>query len=429
MTSTFDNDNDVIISWLEKIISYARDNQYIFITQCCWWLASSIGLKEGLVIHIDNLRIRAEAYQAPSNTCPDSSDVHPDWINQIEWSISDRKEASDSRSQDSSKLESELLCTSEDSLHNQILEDCQKFLQESKLARKKVARQSLEASRRLPKKPVLGTSRVQKKPRKSYKNQTSGIEKPELDQRKAAGVCHRCAWPQGRKGAHKTLDCFRWARKEKGTAAVPKAMQYQKIKEKLNTIKGRSKNLYLGRWNPPIISLPLARWTSMNTFAITLDKSYCKDWNSSAKTKFCSLNLFSLLYPQTQINEIEVSLKYGIPSVFHSVLWVVAMLFSSITTSVPIFVNVKTSTWQTVHNSICDITNHLLVYTNVPQFDSSMWWWKFLLHPFTEECSSWLYRPLWCILTNHSYLAVVVHKIYFVDTRFSVSWSRTVVGV
>jgi len=40
----------------------------------------------------------------------------------------------------------------------------------------------------------------------------------------------------------------------------------------------------------------------------------------SAKTKSPSLNLFSLLYPQTQKNEIEVSLKYGIALLFQSVL-------------------------------------------------------------------------------------------------------------
>jgi len=40
----------------------------------------------------------------------------------------------------------------------------------------------------------------------------------------------------------------------------------------------------------------------------------------SAKTKSPSLNLFSLLYPQTQKNEIEVSLKYGIAWLFHIVL-------------------------------------------------------------------------------------------------------------
>jgi hypothetical protein len=41
---------------------------------------------------------------------------------------------------------------------------------------------------------------------------------------------------------------------------------------------------------------------------------------SSAKTKSPLLNLFSLLYPQTQINEIEVSMKYGIALLFQIVL-------------------------------------------------------------------------------------------------------------
>jgi len=40
---------------------------------------------------------------------------------------------------------------------------------------------------------------------------------------------------------------------------------------------------------------------------------------SSAKTISPSLNLFILLYPQTQKNEIEVSLKYRITLLFQGV--------------------------------------------------------------------------------------------------------------
>ena len=68
------------------------------------------------------------------------------------------------------------------------------------------------------------------KSKKTYAEQTEGIEKSELDRRKAAGECQRCAWPGDRKGAHKTMDCFRWARKETGTAPFPKAKDYQKLK-------------------------------------------------------------------------------------------------------------------------------------------------------------------------------------------------------
>jgi len=63
MTITFENNNDVIVYTLEKIICYARDNSYIFVAQSVWWIASIIGLSEGLGTHIDNLRIRFEATQ------------------------------------------------------------------------------------------------------------------------------------------------------------------------------------------------------------------------------------------------------------------------------------------------------------------------------------------------------------------------------
>jgi hypothetical protein len=56
MTTTFESDQDVIIYALEKIISFARDNQYIFLAQSIWWISSIIGLQQELVIHIDKLR-------------------------------------------------------------------------------------------------------------------------------------------------------------------------------------------------------------------------------------------------------------------------------------------------------------------------------------------------------------------------------------
>jgi len=79
MTITFENDNDVIVYALEKVISYARGTQQIFVAQCIWWLASIIGLEQALVIHIDNLRKRE--YSAPSEKYSDI--VHPDRTQQI----------------------------------------------------------------------------------------------------------------------------------------------------------------------------------------------------------------------------------------------------------------------------------------------------------------------------------------------------------
>jgi hypothetical protein len=72
--------------------------------------------------------------------------------------------------------------------------------------------------------------KLRNKSNKIYAEQTEGIDKSELDRRKAAGECQRCAWPGDRKGAHITMDCFRWAKKDVGTAPFPKAKEYQKLK-------------------------------------------------------------------------------------------------------------------------------------------------------------------------------------------------------
>jgi hypothetical protein len=63
MTITFENDKDVIVYALEKIISFARENQYLFVANCAWWLAGIIGLDSGLTIFIDNLETQKRAKQ------------------------------------------------------------------------------------------------------------------------------------------------------------------------------------------------------------------------------------------------------------------------------------------------------------------------------------------------------------------------------
>jgi len=64
MTITFEYDNDVIVYALEKIIAYARRTQHIFVAQCVWWLASIIGLEQGLVNYLDTLQSREEVSTA-----------------------------------------------------------------------------------------------------------------------------------------------------------------------------------------------------------------------------------------------------------------------------------------------------------------------------------------------------------------------------
>jgi hypothetical protein len=56
MTITFANDNDMIVYALEKISSYTRDTQNMFLAESVWWIASIIGLQQGLVIDSDNLK-------------------------------------------------------------------------------------------------------------------------------------------------------------------------------------------------------------------------------------------------------------------------------------------------------------------------------------------------------------------------------------
>jgi len=61
MTITFETDSDVIVYALEKVVSFARENQYLFVANCAWWIAGIIRLEQGSIIHIDNLRERGHS--------------------------------------------------------------------------------------------------------------------------------------------------------------------------------------------------------------------------------------------------------------------------------------------------------------------------------------------------------------------------------
>jgi hypothetical protein len=58
MTIIFENDSDVIVYALEKVISFARENEYLLVANCAWWIAGIIGLDSGLIAHINNLAFR-----------------------------------------------------------------------------------------------------------------------------------------------------------------------------------------------------------------------------------------------------------------------------------------------------------------------------------------------------------------------------------
>lgn len=70
MTITFENDNDIIAYALERIISFAQQNQYLFVANCIWWIAGIIGLDKGLTISIENLEIRQGISYQELSTIP-----------------------------------------------------------------------------------------------------------------------------------------------------------------------------------------------------------------------------------------------------------------------------------------------------------------------------------------------------------------------
>ena len=107
---------------------------------------------------------------------------------------------------------------------------------------------------------------------------------------------------------------------------------------------------------------------------MSIDPSSYGRSSTSAKTKFPSLNWFSILYTQTQNNEIEVSQIDNCALMLRSVIWVIGMQDSSATVSVPTSANLTTSTSRTVHTFFGNITNHLSAYSNVTQLDLDSRW-------------------------------------------------------
>jgi len=198
MTLTFENDTEVVVYTLQKILSYARDNQYIFLAQSIWWISSIIGLQQGWIVHIDD-------WQWPVNIdrSIESVAVKASRITIQSDSVSRILNSNDSlvESEDNS------VSTSESDIHDRILQQCEKFLEPSQKDRKFIGRKN-----------QLTSKRVQKKVKGTFGDQVRGIDSSQLKWRQAAGECQRCAWPKDMKGNHKTMDCRRPQWLEKGTA-------------------------------------------------------------------------------------------------------------------------------------------------------------------------------------------------------------------
>jgi hypothetical protein len=216
MTITFENNNDLIVYALEKIISHARYNQYIVLAQSVWWISSVISLQPELVSHIDHLRIRGDISKLA---------IVPDWPNKLEILSTQTKSLSGKDScyihpsrlaaiqgpsgQDSDYRD-DSVSTTETDIHNEVIKNCELFLAQSKQERKAIGPKNQQASRIVKRNP--------NKLIKTFGTETQGIDSSELRRRKAAGECQGCSWPGNRKGSHRAIDCIREKWLEKGTA-------------------------------------------------------------------------------------------------------------------------------------------------------------------------------------------------------------------
>jgi hypothetical protein len=192
MPITFENDNDVIVYSLEKVIAYARKSQQIFVAQCVWWIASIIGVEQGLVIYIDNIQSRVNVT------------ITLDKVPSIGGAVSPIPRDNQ-----------------EDRRQDQILQECEEFLQDSQRLQR-VERLKSTGIRRSSKAKTYKVTKTARESQKSI-SKDYGIEEEEIQRRSSSGECLRCAWPSDSKSGHRTADCRRPIKLDKGTATFSKA--------------------------------------------------------------------------------------------------------------------------------------------------------------------------------------------------------------
>jgi len=194
MRTSFENNNDVIVYALAKIISFARENQYIFLAQSIWWISSIAGLQPGLITYIDNLE-----------SCSNKNKIR-------------RGVTVTSRN---------VMQEPEEDCQNTILKKCEEFLWDPRWLWDIVNLKSTGRTKNDHTNPRTSTKKALKERSKGNDHsKTEGIEPDEVLRRKVAGECLCCAWPPNRKGAHTVKDCIRPIKLEKGTASYLKVKSY-----------------------------------------------------------------------------------------------------------------------------------------------------------------------------------------------------------
>jgi len=180
------------------------------VAQCVWWLASIIGLEQGLVSYIDNLQSRIEVRV-----------VH---------------EESETVDRETVSLGSRDI--QEEDRQDKILKECEDFLGDSGRQRKIAALKATGRTSTGLINPTSDSKKVLKRKNRSRQrvarddkeSKVVGIDKDELRRRKSAGECLRCAWPIDKKGGHRVADCRRPIRLERGTHHL-RAKGFSEIKQ------------------------------------------------------------------------------------------------------------------------------------------------------------------------------------------------------
>jgi hypothetical protein len=207
MTISFENENDVVVYALEKLISYARNNNYIFLAQTVWWISSIIGLQEGLVTHIDNLRERESKNRPRKN--PKEEPPRGIQINISEGSIS--------------PIPRDI---QEDQRQDRVIKECEEYLKDSRRLRDIAA---LKATGKtltgfinptaISKKRLKKKNQGEKKQVEIGNQRLAGIDEKEITRRRKAKECLRCAWPANRKGSHWEAKCRKPIKLDPGSAS------------------------------------------------------------------------------------------------------------------------------------------------------------------------------------------------------------------
>jgi len=237
MPVTFENNNDIIVYALECVVAHATRTQQIFVAPCVWWLASSIGLEQELVSHIDKLQgisdmIRPQD-ERDTNKPQDERDTNKPQDERDTNKPQDERDTNNPQHErDTNKPQDEMNTTM-----LQDGRDCtQQYLRESKRLREIAA---LKVSGHTATGRINPLGRFEKSSRRARRipkdvainSKTEGINVKEISRTKAAGECLRCAWPSDRKGNHRVKDCKRKIKLDKGTALFPGNKDHQKLVE------------------------------------------------------------------------------------------------------------------------------------------------------------------------------------------------------